>query len=124
MVTPRAAGVPKGAAKLGHQPNPYGEHHSRRDRPLLGSIEGTTTWEVFEAYLEDVLAPSLGPPGQMVVIMWTTFRRTRARGSSSLRAGAARFSAALLPQLQPYELAFSKVKGIMRRAEARTRACS
>ena len=100
MVTPLAAGVPKGAAQLGHQPNSYGEHHSRRDRPLLGSIEGATTREVFEAYLEDVLAPSLGPPGQAVVIMWTTFRRTRAGGSSSL-------SAELHASLPPYSPNFN-----------------
>jgi hypothetical protein len=42
------------------------------------AVEGSTTREVFEAYLQEVLAPSLGP-GQ-VVVMDNLLRPTRAKG--------------------------------------------
>ncbi|HZC83979.1 MAG TPA: transposase [Rubrobacter sp.] len=52
------------------------------------AVEGSTTREVFEAYLERVLAPTLRP-GQMVV-MDNLFKPTRADGCgrSSSRPGA------------------------------------
>ena len=45
------------------------------------AVEGSTTREVFEAYLEHVLAPTLRP-GQ-VVVMDNLLRRTRVRGSGN-----------------------------------------
>ena len=44
------------------------------------AVEGTTTATVFEAYLQQVLAPNLRR-GQM--LCWTTSALIRARGSGS-----------------------------------------
>jgi transposase len=86
------------------------------------AVEGATTREVFEAYLEHVLAPTLGP-GQMVVMDNLSAHKggrvkeiIEGRGCELLYL--APYSS---PDFNPIEQAFSKVKGLMRRAEARTR---
>ena len=60
-------------------------------------VEGSTTREVFEAYLEGVLGPTLSP-GRVVV--WTTSPPTRARGSGRSSRGAAASCCTCLPTPQ------------------------
>ena len=86
------------------------------------AVEGSTTREVFETYLEGVLAPSLSP-GQVVVM----------DNLSSHKGGKVReivegCGCELLylppyssPDFNPIEQAFSKIKGLIRKAQARTR---
>jgi transposase len=85
------------------------------------AVEGSTTREVFETYLERVLAPALRP-GQVVVL----------DNLSAHRGGTVKeivegegceliYLPPYSPDLNPIEQAFSKVKGLMRKAEARTR---
>ena len=84
-------------------------------------VEGSTTKEVFEAYVEQVLAPSLRP-GQIVVMdNLTAHKGERIKELIQERDCELLFLPPYSPDLNPIEEAFSKVKGFLRRAEARTR---
>jgi transposase len=85
------------------------------------AVEGSTTREVFEAYLEYVLAPTL-KPGQLVVMdNLSSHKGGRVRKLIEGRGCELLYLPPYSPDLNPIEQAFSKVKGILRRAEARTR---
>ena len=87
------------------------------------AVEGATTRVVFEAYVEEALAPSLHP-GQ-VVVMDNLLRPTKesegegAHREARLRAGVP--TPLLSPEFNPIEQAFSKVKGMLGGAEARAK---
>jgi transposase len=84
-------------------------------------IEGATDSELFEAYLERFLAPSLGA-GQVVVLDGLGAHRTqKVRDLVEGRGADLVFLPPYSPDLNPIEEAFSKVKGIVRKANARTR---
>jgi len=85
------------------------------------AVEGPTTREVFEAYLERVLAPVLRP-GQIVVLDNLSAHKG-GRVKEVVEAAGCRLAylPPYSPDLNPIEQAFSKVKGLLRRAEARTR---
>jgi transposase len=85
------------------------------------AVEGPTTREVFEAYLERVLAPSLWP-GQVVVMdNLSSHKGPRVRELVEARGCELAYLPAYSPDLNPIEEAFSKLKGLLRRAGARTR---
>ena len=85
------------------------------------AVEGPTTREVFEAYLERVLAPSLRP-GQVVVMdNLSSHKGPRVRELVEARGCELAYLPAYSPDLNPIEEAFSKLKGLLRRAGARTR---
>jgi transposase len=85
------------------------------------AVEGPTTGEVFEAYLERVLAPELRP-GQIVVMdNLSAHKGSRIRELIEERGCELRYLPPYSPDLNPIEEAFSKVKGMLRRAEARGR---
>jgi transposase len=86
------------------------------------AVEGATTREVFEVYLEHVLAPSLRP-GQVVVMdNLSAHKGGRVRELIESRGCTFLYLPPYSPDLNPIEQAFSKVKGLLRRAEARTHA--
>ena len=85
------------------------------------AVEGPTTKAVFEAYLGQVLAPSLRP-GQVVVMdNLSAHKGGRVREIVEAAACELLYLPPYSPDLNPIEQAFSKVKGLMRRAQARTR---
>jgi transposase len=85
------------------------------------AVEGSTTREVFETYLEHVLAPSL-EPGQMVVMdNLSSHKGGRVKEIIEGRGCELIYLPPYSPDFNPIEQAFSKVKGLMRKAEARTR---
>ena len=85
------------------------------------AVEGATTRAVFEAYLERVLAPTL-VPGQVVVMdNLSAHKGGRVREILEEAGCEPLYLPLYSPDLNPIEQAFSKVKGLMRRAEARTR---
>ena len=85
------------------------------------AVEGATTREVFEAYLERALAPSLRT-GQVVVMdNLSAHKGSRVREIIESAGCELVYLPPYSPDLNPIEEAFSKVKGLMRRAEARTR---
>ena len=85
------------------------------------AVEGATTREVFEAYVEQVLSPVLRP-GQIVVMdNLTAHKGNRVKKLIEQRGCELLYLPPYSPDFNPIEEAFSKVKGILRRAEARTR---
>ena len=85
------------------------------------AVEGPTTREVFEAYLERVLAPTLRP-GQVVVMDNLSAHKGGRVGEIVEGRGCELvYLPPYSPDLNPIEQAFAKVKGLLRRAEARTR---
>ena len=126
-MTRRYARAPRGERVRGKVPRNRGENttllasmSAEGMGPCL-AVVGSTTKEVFEAYVERVLAPSL-KPGQVVVMDnlgahkgERVMELVQARGCELL------FLPAYSPDFAPIEEAFSKIKALLRRAAARTR---
>jgi transposase len=86
------------------------------------AVEGATTRAVFEAYLEEALAPSLRS-GQVVVMDdLSAHKGGRVRELVEGRGCELLYLPTYSPDLNPIEQAFSKLKGLLRGAEARSRA--
>ena len=85
------------------------------------AVEGATTREVFEAYLEGVLAPTLSP-GQVVVMdNLGAHKGGRVREIIEGRGCELLYLPPYSPDLNPIEEAFAKLKGLLRRSGARSR---
>jgi transposase len=85
------------------------------------AVEGSTTREVFEVYLEYFLAPTLRP-GQIVVMdNLSAHKGGRVRELVEERGCELLFLPPYSPDLNPIEEAFAKLKALLRRAGARTR---
>jgi transposase len=85
------------------------------------AVEGSTTGEVFEAYLEQVLGPTLSP-GQVVVMdNLSAHKGEKVRELIEERGCELMYLPPYSPDFSPIEEAFSKIKGHLRRAQARTR---
>jgi len=85
------------------------------------AVKGSTTAEVFEAYLEHVLLPEL-EEGQVVLMdNLPAHKPKRVRELIEQRGCELVYLPSYSPDLNPIEEAFSKIKEILRRAAARTR---
>jgi len=86
------------------------------------AVVGSTTKVVFEAYVEEVLAPSLRP-GQVVMMdNLGAHRGERVRELVEARGCELLFLPPYSsPDFSPIEEAFSKVKALLRKAAARAR---
>lgn len=85
-------------------------------------ITGATSGPVFVAYLRDLLAPTLRP-GQIVLLDNVGAHLAReVAGLIAERGARLVYLPAYSPDLSPIEYAFSKVKGLLRRASAQTPA--
>jgi transposase len=85
------------------------------------AVEGATTRVVFEAYAEKVLVPSLRR-GQVVVMdNLSAHKGERVRELVESAGCELLYLPPYSPDLSPIEEAFSKVKGLLRKAEARSR---
>ena len=124
---PLYAWSPKGERAFGSAPRNWGENVT-----LLASItpeglgpclavEGSTTREVFEAYLERVLAPTLRAGRVVVVDNLSAHKGGRVKEIVEGRGCELLYLPPYSPDFNPIEQAFSKIKGLLRRAEARTR---
>jgi transposase len=125
---PRYAYSPKGRRAYAQAPRNRGANTTLlASMSLEGmgpclAVEGATTATVFEAYVEKVLAPSLRC-GQIVVL--DNLNAHKSERARKLVEGA---GCQLLflppyysPDFNPIEEAFSKIKGLLRKAQARTR---
>jgi transposase len=85
------------------------------------AVEGATTSVVFETYVERVLAPTLRE-GQVVVMdNLSAHKGERIRELIEARSCELLYLPSYSPDLNPIEEAFSKIKGLLRKAEARSR---
>jgi len=83
-------------------------------------IEGSASAQVFEIYIEQILAPSL-QKGQIVVMdNLRTHKGHKVRELIEARGCQLLFLPAYSPDFSPIEEAFSKVKAALRRVGART----
>jgi transposase len=122
------ARAPKGKRAYGRVPKNRGKNQTLiASMTLLGgmgvamTIEGATDKVVFEAYVEEALAPSL-VEGQVVVLDGLGAHRTkRVRDLIEGRGCHLVFLPPYSPDLNPIEEAFSKIKNLVRKAGERTR---
>jgi transposase len=85
------------------------------------TVDGSTNREVFEAYIEQVLAPTL--EGGEVVIMDNLPAHKPARVRELIEGWGCEliYLPAYSPDFNPIEEAFSKIKGMLSQAGARTK---
>lgn len=84
------------------------------------ALDGTTDTESFRAYVEAVLVPTL-LPGDIVVMDNLSPHKSDPTLALILQAGAGvLFLPAYSPDLNPIEKMWSKIKNLLRSAEART----
>jgi transposase len=88
------------------------------------AVQGTTTATVFETYVEKVLAPSLRPGRLVVMDNLSAHKGARVRQLVEERGCELLYLAPYSPDLSPIEEAFSKIKGTLRKALARSLARS
>jgi transposase len=126
-LSPLYAWSPKGERAYGSAPRNWDKNVTLLasiTREGLGeclAVEGPTTREVFETYLERVLAPTLGD-GQVVVMdNLSAHKGGRVKEIIEGKGCELLYLPPYSPDLNPIEQAFSKVKGLLRRAEARAR---
>jgi transposase len=119
--------APSGERVIGAVPQNYGANVTML--ASLGShgieammtIEGATDTEVFRAYVEQVLRPTLHP-GDIVIM-----DNLRAHKAAGIREAIEQTGAQLLylppysPDLSPIERCWAKLKTYLRKAKARTR---
>lgn len=85
------------------------------------AVEGATNSQVFETYVERVLAPTLCE-GQVVVMdNLSAHKGERVRELIEGRGCKLLYLPPYSPDLNPIEEAFSKIKNLLRKAEARSR---
>jgi transposase len=85
------------------------------------AVEGSTNQEVFEAYVEHVLAPTL-EAGQVVILdNLSAHKPARVRELIEERGCELIYLSAYSPDFNPIEEAFAKIKGMLRKAGARTK---
>ena len=110
-----------GAAQPRTQHHAFGEHDGRGHGAVPRAVEGPSTGIAFEAYVEKVLLPSLGH-GQVVVMdNLSAHKGERIRELVEGAGCELLFLPPYSPDLNPIEEAFSKVKGLLRKAGARSR---
>jgi transposase len=85
------------------------------------AVEGSTTGEVFEAYLERVLAPTLRAGRVVVMDNLSAHKGGRVKKIIEGRGCELLYLPPYSPEFNPIEQAFSKIKGLVRKAEARTK---
>jgi transposase len=85
------------------------------------AVDGSTTKEVFEAYLEHVLLPELEEGQVLVMDSLPAHKPNRVRGMIEERGLELLYLPSYSPDYNPIEEAFAKIKEILRRACARTR---
>jgi transposase len=85
------------------------------------AVEGPTTRGVFEVYLEGVLAPTLSPRQVVVTDNLSAHKEGRVREIIEGRGCELLYLPPYSPDLNPIEEAFAKLKGLLRKSEARSR---
>ena len=84
------------------------------------TVEGALNAEVFRSYIREILLPTLSP-GDILVMDNLSAHKDREALDLLEKAGVkVRFLPAYSPDLNPIELMWSKVKALLRKAEART----
>ena len=83
-------------------------------------IDGAMTGELFEAYVRQQLVPTLRPGDVVVMDNLSSHKRAGVRRAIEAAGAALVFLPPYSPDLNPIELAFAKLKGLLRKAGRRT----
>jgi transposase len=125
-LTPLYARSPRGQRAHGSVPRNRGKNITLLASVSLSgmgacmSIEGAVNARIFEAYVEQILAPSL-LAGQIVVLdNLSVHKGERVRQLIEARGCELLFLPAYSPDYSPIEETFSKLKAFLRRVGART----
>jgi transposase len=86
--------------------------------PLV--FDGPINGQVFEAYVEQFLVPTLSPGDIVIMDNLSSHKRPRVRESIEAAGAELRYLPPYSPDFNPIENAFSKLKAILRKAAART----
>ena len=118
--------APKGARLIDHAPFGHWNtqtfiaalRHDRLDAPWV--IDGAMNGELFDLYVETQLAPTL-QPGDVIILDNLSSHKSPAAAAALKAVGAwFLFLPPYSPDLNPIEMAFSKLKAHLRRIGART----
>lgn len=125
-LVPRYARAPKGERAFGKAPRDWGKNVTLISSLSLEgigasmSIEGSADGESLGIHLKDILRPTL-KRGRIVVMDNLSVHESRSvRGLVEARGCELWFPPAYSPDPNPMEEAFSKAKGILKKAKART----
>ena len=92
--------------------------HDRLDAPWV--IDGAMNRDLFDLYVETQLAPTL-QPGDVIILDNLSSHKSPKAGAAMETVGAwFLFLPPYSPDLNPIEIAFAKIKALIRRAAART----
>lgn len=83
-------------------------------------VQGAMDGEAFAAYVETQLAPTLQPGDVVILDNLNTHKSQRAADALAARGAWFLFLPKYSPDLNPIEMAFSKLKAHLRKAAART----
>jgi transposase len=125
-LTPLYARAPKGQRAHGSVPRNRGKNTTLLASLSLSGIgacmiiEGAVNARTFEAYVEQVLAPSLVPGLIVVLDNLSVHKGARVRQLIEARGCELLFLPAYSPDYSPIEESFSKLKAFLRRVGART----
>lgn len=126
-MTPLYAYAPRGKRAIGKVPRNYGATMtliaslSLQGMGAAFILDGSADAAAFEVYIEQLLAPSLRP-GQIVILDNLSIHLgPKVKQAIEARGCRLLFLPAYSPDFSPIEEAFSKVKSLLRRQEARTR---
>ena len=126
-LTPLYGRAPRGQRAFGLVPRNRGKNTTLIAGLSLAGIqaplilEGAVDTDVFERYVEHLLAPTLSPGSVVVLDNLSVHTSLRARQAIEARGCQMLFLPAYSPDLTPIEEAFSKLKAFLRRVGARTR---
>jgi transposase len=120
--------APKGKRLVCHAPHGHWRTTSMISSVRLDgtsacmTIEGATNTEVFQAYVREVLVPSLRPGDIVVMDNLGAHKNERTLALIEHVGAEVRFLPAYSPDLNPIEMMWSKVKALLRKAQARNHA--
>lgn len=86
--------------------------------PLV--VDGAMTGEIFRAYVEQILAPTLAPGDIVVMDNLAAHKVAGVREAIEARGASLLYLPPYSPDLNPIEQLFAKLKALLRKAAART----
>jgi transposase len=84
-------------------------------------VDGAVNADVFEAFVEQVLTPALGPGDVVVMDNLSSHKRQRTRDLIEAAGATLEFLPPYSPDFNPIEMIFAKVKQLLRSLACRTR---
>ena len=122
--------APRGERLIGRVPHGHwktttflaGLRHDRIVAPLV--VDGAIDGEIFRAWVEQALAPTLVPGDIVVADNLSSHKVAGVREAIEARGGTIMFLPAYSPDLNPIEQFFAKLKAALRRLAPRSRGSS